>query len=520
MRNTFIILSIIIGFLSCNTERTSFDFTIKGTVIGQDSGVIVYTLSPRVGDEIKIPFKNGRFEYHGKAKEEIFSSLIFYNDLLKGAWESFHIIIEPGISEVELNRDSIYEKSRVLQGKSTLKLLKVNKITDKYYDSINNGKNSKAEKDSLKKMVYSDSIANLIEKNKDNIVGVYLINRFFDSQFFNLTQKGDLLKKITDYKLRNSFYFKKQYSKYIAQRDDYNKTGTRAIDFQLQDSSGKTIIFSEIAKNKMIYIEESGSWCGNQTRETHKLDTIYKRFKDKGFEIITVVPEYRIDRWKRWLSSEKYPWINLVELDFDSKSDVVYCEQIFNNGDYLVDETGIVIANNLTPEKLYGILLKKYEPEEYVKYKGNMWNLPKNVFLLDKEMPINSFEELVTKFSDKAFFIDCYATWCSPCIKEFKYKDELVAYLTKHNIKLVYISFDSNLNDAKWLNFIKKYNLTGYHMRANQEFIDSFRQKTGFGSQLPSYLIINKDGEVVENNAFRPSNKEALFKQLESKLNE
>ena len=85
MRNTFIILSIIIGFLSCNTERTSFDFTIKGTVIGQDSGVIIYTLSPRVGDEIKIPFKNGRFEYHGKAKEEIFSSLIFYNDLLKGA---------------------------------------------------------------------------------------------------------------------------------------------------------------------------------------------------------------------------------------------------------------------------------------------------------------------------------------------------------------------------------------------------------------------------------------------------
>jgi thiol-disulfide isomerase/thioredoxin len=215
----------------------------------------------------------------------------------------------------------------------------------------------------------------------------------------------------------------------------------------------------------------------------------------------------------------KFPWSNLVEIDFDDANDVIYSEQIFLEGDYLVNESGVVIANDLTPARLNEILMEKYEPKKYLEYVVKKWELPEGTYLLDREEPINSFEELTLKFAEKAFFIDCYATWCSPCIEEFQYKEELIEFLNKHNIELVYISFNRKLGDAKWLNFLKEHNLTGYHMRANENFVNDFKQKTGFNNQFPTYLIIDKTGKLVEQNAFRPSNKQKLFNQLKTKLN-
>jgi len=438
--------------------------------------------------------------------------------MLTGCWMNFPIIIEPGIIEVELDRDSIFSKSRVIQGENTMKLLEVKKITTRYFDNIYNGKNSDFVIDSLMRTVYSDSVAMLIQKNKDNFIGVYLINRFYDTRFFTLEQKGNILAEITSNKLRNSYYFIKLYSKYLSQVGEYNRIGAEAVNFQLKDRNDKIVLFPEISKNKTVFVEKSGSWCGNLTYETRKLDTIYKQYKDKGFEIVTIVPELKIDRWKNWLSSEKFPWINLVELDFESNDGTVYCEQIFNNGNYLVDEAGVVIANNLTPELLKEILMKKYEPRKFADYLKEKWVLPDNIILLDKEDDINTFDELVARFSGQAIFIDCYATWCSPCIAEFKYKVELAEYLSKHNIALVYISFDDDISDSKWLDFIRKHELVGYHMRTNNEFNNSFQQATNINGQLPTYLIIDKSGNVVENNAYRPSEKEELFKQLELKL--
>jgi len=519
MKNTLLILSIILVLFGCNTEKKEFDFTLKGKVIGQDSGIIVYDISPRLGDNIEIPFTNGEFEYKGNANEILITSLAFFDDVKTGAWRIFPLIIEPGIIEVELNRDSIHEKSKVVQGSYNLKLVEINKTTNRYFDKVYNNDYSKVERDSLSKMVYSDSVASLIEKNTDNFIGVYLLNCFYDSPFLNMNQLGLIFNKTTKPKLRNSFYFKKLHSKYLAQKGNYNKIGTKAINFHLQDSSGTTKNFSDIAKNKTVFIEKSGSWCRNQTYESHKLDTIYKQYKEKGFEIITVVSESKLDRWKNWLSSENFPWINLVEIDFENPTDIVYSEQLFLEGDYLVGESGLVIANDLTPEKLNEILMEKYEPQAYAEYQVEKWKLPEDTYLLDKEKPINTFAELASKFSGKAFFIDCYATWCSPCIEEFKYKDKLIEFLNGQNIELVYISFNRKLDYSKWLNFIKENKLIGYHMRANEDFRNDFMKKTEFNGQLPTYMLINENGIIVEKNAIRPSNGKELFNQLKSKLN-
>ncbi len=270
----------------------------------------------------------------------------------------------------------------------------------------------------------------------------------------------------------------------------------------------------------MVYVERSGSWCGNQTNESKRLIPVYEDYKDKGFEIVTIVKEAKYDRWKRWVRNQKFSWINVVEMEYGNTNDVFYADLLFANGDdYLVDEKGIVIANDISASRLNEILMEKYEAEKYKEYVSKKWDLPDKTYILDKDKPIKSFAELASKFPGKAFFIDCWATWCSPCIEEFQYSASLKEFLKMNNIEMVYIAFDDKLDDAKWLDYIRKYNLTGYNMRVNDEFHDDFTNATGWDYALPSYYIIDQSGKIIQEQLLRPGEKGKLYDQIRELLN-
>ena len=511
----FLIVFVLFVAFSCNQSPKPFKYSLSGIVIGQDTGKVFFATSPRKGDEIFVPIKNGTFKYEGEAYD-IVSTFMMFNDN-RGAYYPF--LIEPGKIVIELHKDSTYFKSRILKGKINLENYRVEGKANRIYKIISNKKNTASQRDSLLKIVYKDSLINLIAENKNNYGGVNLLSTIMSWEILNDEELNMLFSSIKSSKLRQTPVFKKAYSGFLAKKEEINSKGNKAYDFILSDSSGKRIEFLKVSHGKIVFVESSGSWCSNQTSETNKLKPIYEKFKNKGFEIITIVNESKYDRWKNWLKENKYPWINLVEMEYGNRNKVYYDKLLFGFGDYLVDKNGIVIENNLTPEKLDEVLMEKYEPEKYVTYLEEKWNIPAGIYLLDKKKSINTFEELVSMFPDTAFFIDCYATWCAPCIEEFKYKNELVEFLNKNNIKLVYISFDRNLDDAKWISFIKKYELAGYHMRADENFYNDFKQKAKFNGQLPAYFIVDEKGNIVETNSLKPSNKGDLFGQIKIRLN-
>ncbi|MCK5080234.1 MAG: hypothetical protein KAR09_09830 [Bacteroidales bacterium] len=67
MKSKLGILLLLIASWGCQRTPDPFEFTLKGKVIGQDTGRIVYSISPRVGDDIVIPFTNGEFEHKSQA---------------------------------------------------------------------------------------------------------------------------------------------------------------------------------------------------------------------------------------------------------------------------------------------------------------------------------------------------------------------------------------------------------------------------------------------------------------------
>lgn len=129
------------------------------------------------------------------------------------------------------------------------------------------------------------------------------------------------------------------------------------------------------------------------------------------------------------------------------------------------------------------------------------------------------FEDLLHVFKGQNILVDLWATWCSPCIKEFSYKEILKPYVNAKKIVVLYISLDNENLKKKWKENIKFNQLDGYHILANDVLIQDIWEKLG-GEKgaIPRYALVNKNGNIVVSDAARPSNSKKLSKQIDDLL--
>ena len=103
---------------------------------------------------------------------------------------------------------------------------------------------------------------------------------------------------------------------------------------------------------------------------------------------------------------------------------------------------------------------------------------------------INTLGEAIKPLQGKKIYIDIWATWGSPCLMEFAHNKKLKKNLAEKDVQQLYISIDNALNDKKWKDYIKQYNLTGTHICANG----------GLSSDLFK-LIFTNDGNLNINSS-------------------
>jgi thiol-disulfide isomerase/thioredoxin len=147
------------------------------------------------------------------------------------------------------------------------------------------------------------------------------------------------------------------------------------------------------------------------------------------------------------------------------------------------------------------------------------WTIAPGIYILDKERPVNSLADLSGFFRDKTAYIDRWATWCSPCIEEFKYVDSLHKFLNDNKIELVYLNSDKDIKDSVLYQFILSHHLIGYHLRLNDSLKKDLTEQKIFIPIIPQFMIMDKSGRIAENRALRPSNGDSLYIQLKKYLN-
>ncbi|MGN6419220.1 MAG: TlpA family protein disulfide reductase [Pseudobacter sp.] len=138
-----------------------------------------------------------------------------------------------------------------------------------------------------------------------------------------------------------------------------------------------------------------------------------------------------------------------------------------------------------------------------------------NVKYLDNYQDISTFEQLREKLKGRITYIDIWATWCGYCVEEFKYAPLVHPAFKKMNVETLYLSLDVDNANENWLKMVKGMNMGGVNIRAGSALAKDMSNVIPNFEGIPRYIIIGRNGEVLEWDALRPSAGKALIAQLE-----
>ncbi len=122
------------------------------------------------------------------------------------------------------------------------------------------------------------------------------------------------------------------------------------------------------------------------------------------------------------------------------------------------------------------------------------------------------FNTLPDKYPDRVIYIDFWAPWCGPCIAEMPHSKELQEKMKGKDVVFVFLA--SHCTEESWKATISQRQLSGEHYLLNDNEYSTLADKFDIAG-IPRYMIIDKKGMVINDNAPRPS-EDSLVGLLES----
>lgn len=130
---------------------------------------------------------------------------------------------------------------------------------------------------------------------------------------------------------------------------------------------------------------------------------------------------------------------------------------------------------------------------------------PADVVLKDKEGNVVDF----STFRGKYVYIDVWASWCGPCIKQIPHLQKLESELQNGNVVFLSVSVDAK--QEPWLKKMESLNLHGHQLwDSNSQLCNSLNI-----NGIPFFLIYDAEGKLYMYDAPRPSQGEGLKMMLE-----
>jgi thiol-disulfide isomerase/thioredoxin len=156
---------------------------------------------------------------------------------------------------------------------------------------------------------------------------------------------------------------------------------------------------------------------------------------------------------------------------------------------------------------------KKDSFEKQQKNKETILNIKDNT----KSETISKFWNLLhSKHKDKIIYIDIWGTWCSPCMSEISYSIELQKFYKDKPIAFVNLCLFTNKDD--WEKVIDKSHFTGDNYFFNEGESNYIKDQLKFAG-FPTYMIIDKNGNLIDKNAPRPSSGDEIKNLLNKMIN-
>lgn len=489
---------------SCKEKYTSTQIIISGRIVdykyGVDEELITFLyddyIEDRLQDIVQIN-ESGEFVY--------IVSRLFPQEFMVKYGSLFSIITSPG--------DSLHlDIDRRIQEASKLNLSKFDLVTV-------TGSGSQLNSDYLNYFkYYSDSIFDFytdleyIKEGNPSQFTDYIINR---------SVRIDSLSELFLDKNNSSDEFKEWLSiknKYTTLNDllRYRWTHPHYNDIE-QDS---------LFKFPIIIPDEYFDFLGNE--KAGNMDAVitssYYNFMHEFFMHLifynksrdSIIKERQLLRMKDYESLDRMRVTQIIENTSDFACDlflskVYYGMYIksnrFERYEFLRDEYPI------TNEALTNILQAKYVEAKEI-YENPKLSEGSKINNISHNSDASIIDTIASRFKGKVLYIDFWAPWCSPCISEMPYSKKLQFEFTGKDVVFIYLA--NRCTEESWKATISTENILGEHFLLDEEQYKKLALILNI-TGIPHYLLVDKSGNIVNNDAPRPSHLTEL-KSLINKL--
>lgn len=319
----------------------------------------------------------------------------------------------------------------------------------------------------------------------------YIKFKIAEIQYYNISLFDSLL---------NAAHASKKFKKFTGHYLD-NWAALSLYEFYNQNRD--TLVFyglyDSLLKDMLPYFNDAPGKANSNLGYSSRI-YLFNQYTDK----ILPVP------WRSLSSSED------IDADFDST--LIY----FNGAarDYILTRllytaftNNIPVSNNyvekynqVTANKDMQHLIKRLvNQQENIKRKAKAEG-DDNCLVSFKIKKVTTIDKILQKNKGHIIVFDFWASWCDPCVQEIPYLKLMMKNSKNKNIRFISLSLDKERQPwqkyiiTNGLNMKENYNFVNFHQSS---FIDKYQIRG-----IPRFIIIDKSGKIVNEDAPRPSDPE------------
>lgn len=417
MKNIEKITFIIVAFYFFNYSTINGQvLQIEGEIINSETKSILLqkpNQDLRFDSLIEIPVENGKFYFESKLENPEAVTLFLGEAKIKGGGRFMPLFLENDKINLTIYPEEEFDKNIVEGGKLNSQYKKFKQsIESKFNDRLKPlqdsihvlFKSDKYNSDEMKamlselrkteshdeKIVYYEKMELLREQEKDKTPEAKELSK--KQEVLHKEMKEYQQKFIDDnptivsysFFLQDLIYGKEKVDINLAKKNyknlskanpnhPYNelalnlinaieniKIGKKYADFSAPDLEGNKVKLSDKIDGQVALLDLWATWCGPCIAKSRTMAPLYNEFKDRGFTIVGVAGEFKnTERLVKFLEKEKWPWLNLVELDRQNNIWQKYGVDGGGGGIFLIDENGKIIAKNPTADEVREVLETK-----------------------------------------------------------------------------------------------------------------------------------------------------------------